>query len=165
MDTSTILVSLANDHSTVRVIGKGSFKNASSLKQYTESVRESGCRELHIDMRECVHMDSTFMGVLAGIASRQKAANLPPPRISHLSPRNRELLETLGLDHILVLDPDDAPATSGFSPLDTCAEPSKLDTARTMLEAHEHLIQAEPANAAKFQDVIQFLRDKLGHSA
>jgi hypothetical protein len=39
---------------------------------------------------------------------------------------------------------------------------SEIESARLMLEAHENLIAADPENAAKFQDVLTFLKSRLG---
>lgn len=165
MDPSSILVAKLEDTAIVRVIGKGSFKNASALKQFAESIRNDGVSKIILDMKECVHMDSTFMGVLAGISSRQKSAGLPPPVLTHLKSRNRELLETLGLDRILTLEDTETSQSTQFNQIQPIDESSKQEVARTMLEAHEQLVEADSTNAAKFQDVILFLRDKLGRSA
>ena len=69
-----------------------------------------------------------------------------------------------------LLDCGLAPAPSAAAPAP--AEPAKheaLDDARadkmtekqTMLEAHEACVEADGANAAKFKDVIDFLKQDL----
>jgi hypothetical protein len=37
----------------------------------------------------------------------------------------------------------------------------KTTQAETMLEAHEELVEANPENAAKFKDVLEFLKQDL----
>jgi len=163
MEESTILVAHESETGFIRVLGKGSFKNAKLIKSFADSSRETGVNRFVIDLQQCKHMDSTFMGVLAGLASQQKKAELEAPKCVNLSPRNRELLETLGLDKIMNLATrSDESTDSDYESLETLAqEEDKKDSAKTMLEAHENLIDVDDRNVAKFQDVVKFLRHKL----
>ena len=165
MEESSILVAIESETGFIRVLGKGSFKNAKLIKSFAESSRKDGTTRFVIDLQQCKHMDSTFMGVLAGLASQQKKAELEAPKCVNLSPRNRELLETLGLDKIMNLATrSDETTDSDFASLDNLEqEEGKKDSAQTMLEAHENLIEADERNATKFQDVVKFLRHKLDH--
>jgi anti-anti-sigma regulatory factor len=144
-------------------VGKGSFQNAGLLKAYAEQVVDLGVHIFTIDLQECPHMDSTFMGVLAGLARQQRERQSPAPRLAHVNERNVELLTTLGLDRILQLDPSPESPSSPFTPMPPAPPSEKDETARTMLEAHRHLVETNGENASKFQDVIQFLETKLGH--
>ena len=156
----------------VRVLGRGSFKNSSSLKEFAVQAFESGCRRLVLDMDQCAGMDSTFMGVLAGLAFRLRM--VPDGRIImvNLSPRTRGLLATLGLDetvepHMAGSLPENLKPffarDKALAPL-APGERSQADTARTMLEAHEDLVRLSPENLPKFKDVLTFLREDLKKS-
>ena len=48
----------------------------------------------------------------------------------------------------------------GAQALDPRAK-SEIESARLVLEAHENLVAADAANAAKFQDVLAFLRNRV----
>lgn len=162
MNDVSILVACSDQTGFIRVIGKGSFKNAKLLKTFCEESRKSGVNRFVIDLQQCKHMDSTFMGVLAGLATFQKKDHLEAPKLVHLSARNRELLETLGLDKILNLaSKNDESVDADFETLDTLSDEDKRESAQVMLEAHENLIEADSRNANKFQDVVKFLRHKL----
>lgn len=163
MEESTILVAHESETGFIRISGKGSFKNAKLIKSFADSSREAGVNRFVIDLQHCKHMDSTFMGVLAGLASQQKKSGLEAPKCVNLSPRNRELLETLGLDKIMTLATrSDESTASDFESLDQLVQKEdKKESAQTMLEAHENLIDVDERNAAKFQDVVKFLRHKL----
>ncbi|MEM6822123.1 MAG: STAS domain-containing protein [Verrucomicrobiota bacterium] len=162
MTDSSILIAQESESAFVKVIGKGSFKNAKLLKDFSETVRKEGITRFILDLQLCKHMDSTFMGVLAGLASEQKKHEGDPPKVVHLSGRNRELLETLGLDKVLTLgDDSEEGSDKDYEQLKTLNEESKEEAAKTMLEAHENLIEADQRNATKFQDVVKFLRHKL----
>lgn len=162
MAVSSILVAQEGSSSFIKVVGKGSYQNAGLVKTYAERVAHQGVASFVIDLQECPHMDSTFMGVLAGLARQQRERQAPLPRIVHLNPRTTELLTTLGLDRILDLEAPASPAQPSLRPLRSDQPPGKTETAQTMLEAHRHLIDAHQDNAAKFQDVVQFLEAKLG---
>jgi hypothetical protein len=53
----------------------------------------------------------------------------------------------------------------GFGPVTTAltgaADRSDMENARLVLEAHENLVAADPANRGKFQDVMAFLRNRV----
>ena len=163
MDESSILVRQDGSVAIARIVGKGSFKNARLLKSYAETAVKGGAKQLVFDLQECLHMDSTFMGVLAGISSAQKKLGFKPPKIVHANARNMELLGSLGLNRILNIDTvsNAGLAATPLTPLQPSQESSKDEVAQTMLEAHQKLIDTDSRNAAKFQDVISFLKNKL----
>ncbi len=166
-----LLVGISGEIAFIRVLGRGSFKISTALKEFSAAAIDTGCTSLVLDMAECVGMDSTFMGVLAGLAFRLKQKSAAG-RITmvNLSVRTRGLLTTLGLDQ--VIDPHMAGATpenlqpyfqstaSRMTALDT-RENSTRVTAETMLEAHENLVKLSPENLPKFKDVLAFLREDL----
>ncbi len=54
----------------------------------------------------------------------------------------------------------EVPAGAAEIPLGT-PPVAKVEQAQTMIEAHEACILANPANAAKFKDVLEYLRHDL----
>jgi len=84
-------------------------------------------------------------------------------RVINLNERNRDLLTNLGLDQLFTIVLDDPRAAAEpvkEQPL-AAAPADKITQAQTMLEAHEACIEADPANAAKFKDVIEYLKQDL----
>jgi len=164
VDTDSILVQQAGKAGIVKVIGRGSFKNARLVKAFSEQIDSLGIEEIVYDMKDCSHMDSTFMGVMAGLAVEQRKRNNIKMRLIHLTDRNFELLNTLGLTHFLDVQTS-ATDLHGqkMIPLGMDVKPeSKREISEVMLEAHENLLAANPENAAQFQDVVSFLRERLG---
>ena len=150
------------------VHGRGSFKLAAAFKRFGLSALEHGATRLLLDMNACTGMDSTFMGVLAGLAM------LFAPKADHglilmnLSPRNSSLLATLGLNRLVEMHapsslPEaikkDIPDLAELTALDATA--GKRLTLETMLAAHEDLVKASPSNLLKFQNVLDYLRADL----
>lgn len=164
VDEGQILVHREDQTGWIRVVGKGSFKNAGLLKKFAERCVELGDQRFQVDLGECTYMDSTFMGTLAGIAIRQKEARRAPLQLTRVDSRNRELLETLGLQTLMEINPASTASPSAAHTESLEGSEDKQSIARTMLEAHQNLVKVDQSNAPKFQDVITYLRDKLNVS-
>ena len=151
-----------SDPVVVRVEGRACFLNSASLRDFVaELLRQGKCRFV-LDLQNCASMDSTFLGVLAGAALELRKGQ-PPGSIvlARVAQRNLELIRNLGLHRLLVVDAGGTPL--GFSQRSAelpGAHHSEIENARMILEAHEHLVAADEANRAKFQDVIAFLKNR-----
>lgn len=158
----SILVGTALKTVWVRVEGKGTFLNSTGLKEFAREMTNRGFREFVVDLQLCPVMDSTFMGTLAGIALRLRELGQGQLRVINLNDRNRDLLANLGLDQLFTIDQRVPPLAeqAAQQPLDGIA-PDRAAQARTMLEAHEACIEANPENAAKFKDVLEYLKQDL----
>jgi len=166
---SSIQVGVNGPTVWVRVAGRGSFLNSGSLKEFAREMVNRGHREFVFDLEECVMMDSTFMGTMAGMALRLKELGEGRLHVIHCGARSRELLAGLGLDQIFDIQADGAEAPecealtkSNGDPADKSAN-AKREQAGTMLEAHEALCQAEPRNRTRFKDVLEYLKQDLQH--
>lgn len=157
-----ILVAIVNQTGHARILGRGSFKISASLKEFGNALLDKGITRLVIDLRDCVGMDSTFMGVTAGLCGRFHKEGDGKVMMSHTSEKIQRLMSTLGLDRLTdpleeqkVLDRD-APLTEL-----EIAPQTPLESAETMLEAHETLVEAHPENSPRFQDVLDYLREDI----
>lgn len=157
---SAILVGLDGRTVMVRVEGKGTFLNSTGLKEFAKEMTNRGHREFCVDLAHCPLMDSTFMGTLAGISLRLRELGQGELRVVRLNDRNRDLLCNLGLDQLFTIDAAAGPTTSATSPLPSAAVDHATQT-RTVLEAHEAVVEANPENAARFKDVLEYLKNDL----
>lgn len=169
-----ISVGINNDEVHVRVAGRGTFQNGQPLRRYALEMIERGLRQFVVDLGECDGMDSTFLGVLAGIGLRlSQNGRAGKIRVANVGLRNLELLQTLGLDRLFGMDQPEGrnlkytvPTATEFqrlpdSDVTQLNKPlNKSDTADLMLEAHDNLIRADQRNLAKFKDLTSFLREK-----
>lgn len=165
-DEPQFLVNAYDDPVVVRVVGKASFMNSSPVKELFEQLLERGKSRFVIDFQKCSGMDSTFLGILAGLGIR--LMNQSPKGsvvLCRLGSRNLELIENLGLHRLLVLDKGDAESRlSGSEHLEELKDTGKLsmvENARMVLEAHENLVEIDSSNRTKFQDVISFLKNQV----
>ncbi|MBA2436365.1 MAG: STAS domain-containing protein, partial [Chthoniobacterales bacterium] len=164
---SSIQVGVNGPTVWVRVAGRGSFLNSGSLKEFAREMVNRGHREFVFDLEECVMMDSTFMGTMAGMALRLKELGQGRVHVIHCGPRSRDLLSGLGLDQIFDIQEDGAEApqcealakTNGEAGEKTDA--TKREQAGTMLEAHKALCEAAPNNLTRFKDVLEYLKQDL----
>jgi anti-sigma B factor antagonist len=159
----SILVGTANRTVLVRVEGKGTFLNSTGLKEFAKEMVNRGFRDFVIDLANCPVMDSTFMGTLASVGLGLRGLGQGELRVINLNERNRDLLTNLGLDQLFTIVLDGAPVAGEpvkQQPL-ADAPADKLAQAQTMLEAHEACVEADSANAAKFKDVIEYLKQDL----
>jgi len=144
----------------VRVTGRGSFKVSSTLKQFiTEMISRQPVTTVALDLKECIGMDSTFMGVLAGLSGRLKKSGQTLELIN-LSEKNIRLLSTLGVDQVIdhySHSHGHAMPAQETSPLSTAAA-TKMDLARTALQAHETLVELNEENRPRFKRVIEYLK-------
>lgn len=164
-----LLVALQGENALVRVEGRGSFKVSTNLKQFGVAAIDAGCRTMILDMEPCIGMDSTFMGVLAGLAFRLQQQADGSLLLVNLSDRALNLITTLGLDQVV------KPYLAADTPesyrqlLAPGGELESLEgdgitkraAAETVLEAHETLSSLTPENVPKFQNVLVFLREDL----
>lgn len=167
--TDELLVAVKDANALVCVHGRGTFKMGPALRQFGVGMFEQGCRRLVLDMADCVGMDSTFMGVLAGLALRLAGQPGAGVIMMNLGPKTLVLLQTLGLDRLIRTCEAGAATEALFGELEGLEGLCKLDTAgaekrenvETMLEAHQDLVTASPANLPKFKNVLDFLSQDL----
>jgi len=150
----------------IRIIGRANFTSSVDFRTLVNELRQRGCHRFVLELSECVLMDSTFLGVLAGFGLKLGAGKRDKARhpIELLNPTARitELLETLGVLHLFKLTRGSLDRAASAQPLETApAKPTKADISRACLEAHQTLIEINPANAARFKDVAQFLAEGL----
>lgn len=141
----------------IRVEGKGTFQNSPGLKEFSRQMMDGGRRDFVVDLANCPAMDSTFMGTLAGMALRLREFGDGHLWVVNRNLRNNELLEGLGLDALFAHDPTPSTVviTNGMA-LQQLAD--KEHTREVMRSAHEACVEANPENAARFKDVLEYLR-------
>ena len=160
----SVEVAIAEGVAYAKVHGRGTFKVAPNLKQFGIGAAGQGCGRVLVDMSDCRGMDSTFMGVLAGLAIQLKKRKDGELVLRNLSDKNASLISTLGLSHLVRMEKGGAgPAMPPDGQvLDTAVD--KKDLAQTMITSHEVLVEVCPENALKFKDVLAYLKEDLQRS-
>ena len=161
------LVNPYGDPVILQVRGKASFLNSAPVKElFDRLVKKQDRSRFVIDFSKCTGMDSTFLGILAGLGiSMMKREPKGSVILCNLGERNLELIENLGLHQLLTvhkgMKSDDELGSESLETLDKGAKPSSIENARMVLDAHENLVEMDASNKAKFQDVIAFLKNQV----
>jgi anti-anti-sigma factor len=150
----------------VKIAGRASFQSSVDFKTLINALRQQGHKRFVLEVSECQLMDSTFLGVLAGLGLKfsedRNGGEVPTLGLLNPSERVFDLIENLGIDHLFHIHRGTAPATGELSPVEKKqAAPDRMETTRTCLEAHKLLMEINPANVAKFKDVTKFLEEDL----
>ena len=156
----------------LRVLGRATFTVGPVLKQFGTVAIEEGCTRMVLDASACEGMDSTFMGVLAGMATRLARQTGGKMLILNVPDKLFEVLSTLGLNQLMECrrlgaapEPLLAPplAAQALSPISTVS--ADLQTTQdVMLEAHTDLAAVSAENQLRFKDVLTYLREDGGQT-
>ena len=158
----SLCVAVLDRTAFVKIPGRANFASSLELKSIVSELRLRGFNQFVLDLRECVTMDSTFLGVMAALVLRNNHPT-PDAGIELLNPNARvlELIENLGVLDMFRVKHDDVPCTLIFEPTENRPEPSKEEVTRNCLEAHRTLMNLNPENIPKFKDVTQFMAEDL----
>ncbi len=157
--------------------GKGCYQNSPDVEHFMQEKIASGRRNFIVDLAKCTGLDSTFMGMLLGMAKRLRLQQ-GCLHIIHVLGQNARLLKGLGVHYFCSVAEDDggfdsagADACQCGSPLDggkvpeaTAAVPhreiDKKEQTQHCLQAHEDLAAASEENEGRFREVIELMRRK-----
>lgn len=166
--SAKLLVYVDRQLACIKIVGRANFTSSIEFKMLINELIEKAFTCFVLDLSECVLMDSTFLGVLAGFGLKmtvssgdqqsQRSIELLNP-----NPRIAELLENLGVSHLFKVVNGVAALPqeiAAHTPPET-AQPTREEVKRTCLEAHKTLMDIDPANILKFKDVAQFLAEDL----
>ncbi len=161
-------VAVVNHTAFIKIPGRANFTSSIEFKILVTELRARGFDRYVLDLRECVTMDSTFLGVLAGIALRyvdgkakQDGAKLLLELLNP-NPRITDLLDNLGVMDLFRIRQEENPCTAIFEPVNNHhPQPSPEEISRNCLEAHQLLMNINPENIPKFKDVTLFLAEDL----
>jgi len=160
---SIFQVDAYSDPVLIRIQGRASFTNSGSLREFIGEMIGQGRRRFVVDFNACTGMDSTFLGVLAGLAlDLRKSDPKGTVVFCRLGTRNLELIRNLGLHRLATVDVgnDCIDSTRAVEPLEA-TRLDELENARMCLEAHENLVETDQTNQEKFQDVLVFLKNRV----
>jgi len=163
--SAKILVFAGEKFACIKIIGRANFNSSIDFKTLVNELLQKGFNYFVLDLSECALMDSTFLGVLAGLGlkstgNENNSAN-PTIELLNANVRITELLENLGVLHLFK-------ATQGARAMPECTErahqpvnPSREEVTRACLEAHQTLMALNPENIGRFKEVAQFLAEDL----
>lgn len=165
LPSAKLSVLVGKDFACVKITGRANFTFSPDFKTLLAELIQKGYGHFIIDLSECVLMDSTFLGVLAGFGiklNHEPSTNRGGIELSNPNARITELLENLGVLQLFKII-NGTLELSGDLRAQTPApvNPSHEEITRTSLEAHQALMEVNPENVPRFKDVAQFLAEDL----
>ncbi len=149
----------------VKVRGRVSYLNAMPLSHFFDYMLKQGKRHFSIDFEDCLGVDSTFLGILAGLAIELRRCEPKGVcRVFHLSPRNLDLMRHVGLHKMVEIEevvPEQSLSGKAVGQeLVASGEVTKSHLKEVVRSAHENLIRIDEQNKKRFQDVVSFLKNQ-----
>src|SRR5579885_1861103 len=102
--TAKLLVFASDQFACIKIAGRANFTSSIDFKTLVQELSEKSVKRFVLDLKECVLMDSTFLGVLAGFGLKMNGAQngqsngqVQSIELMDPNPRISELLENLGV--------------------------------------------------------------------
>lgn len=156
-----IEVARSQDVVLVRVIGLARLSNAMIFEEFCADMIERRYQHFIIDLAQCRGMDSTFMGILVGLAQTTFEQKETHVCLINASDYCRNLLVTLGLERIVrIVDvPIRLPQAAGFALEDVlCSDDERLAIVQ---RAHENLVKLDERNAKELGSFLATLKGEM----
>ena len=149
MNANDLRIGESDSAYIIAAVGRANFEYAVPIRELVNS--NEGKKDIRLDLKDCVAMDSTFMGVLS-MGALKAADNGSAFEIYNASETLKRLLRDLGVDELFTFH-EGSPGEAGTA---AGAKADMLTTAVTVEEAHRKLVEADSANAERFNDVINY---------
>src|SRR5881396_3440877 len=151
--SSSLSVWVGDHEACIKIAGRASFNSSVDFKTLINSLSQRGFYSFVLDLTECLLMDSTFLGVLAGLGLKYPHNGDDHAAFELLNPNHRiaDLLENLGVAHLFHIIHRQAAPHSSHDVEHTSAQDDGTEVTRTCLEAHETLMKLNPKNVPKFK--------------
>ena len=100
MPEAKILISRNGNIALVKIVGVGTFQQAVVFKSTYTDLLTDGVTEFVIDLSECEHLDSTFLGIILGLALKLRQMGTGKVHVIHANEMIKGLFRGTGLDQI-----------------------------------------------------------------
>ena len=132
------------------------MSTSACIRGFVEDMLKEGHRRFLFDLESCTAMDSTFIGIMAGVSMYQQGEGVPQVIIVNASPKNRKPLEDLGLAELVVIHDGkvEPPPVTTQRIYDEPAEEERIDLVR---EAHRNLMRVSSQNEERFGKFLDTL--------
>jgi anti-sigma B factor antagonist len=136
-----------------QVEGKGTATHSLPLRRCAEEALASGVNSLRVDLRQCMYMDSTFLGTLFLI--KKAAAGRGDFAIVSASPVCCRLMRQMGMDGLFVFVEAEPVCGDWKDLLADCGDVNSFR--QNVLQAHQQLAELPGPTGATFREVVRGL--------
>jgi anti-anti-sigma regulatory factor len=157
--TTNLLVAVAEGCAQFRIVGPATFVQAPAFRAAAEALRGRGHRRFVVDLSACLTMDSTFIGVLAGLARKLRGLG-GTVELVNAGERIHLQIGNLGILPFFQWSRRQTAAVADFQAVPVTPA-GKNALTEVALNAHQDLMAANPDNVARFKEVAEFLAQEL----
>lgn len=171
-DETSIFVGRIDKTAWVRIEGVATKDTSIGIKHYFNDKYGEGFRHFIVDLGACRMIDSTFIGILTGLAGNiAEEESGGDVKVIHTNERNEKSICKLGLDSMITIERGGIDSEEvenqikkRLDPLDFDEELDIAQKTAVILEAHEEICSANEENVEEFCDVLSLLRKELDQS-
>jgi anti-anti-sigma regulatory factor len=147
----------------IRVKRLGIASVGLDLWDFAEAMARQGYSKFIIGLSKCPSFDSTFMGVLVGIAEGRTGKEGGGVMVVRPSEHHKKLLSEVGLTKLLTVHDDDAqlPKDLELAPLKPFSRKSD-ERMEIIRDAHVRLCDLDERNRVKFGPFLDLLAREIG---
>ncbi len=161
---SPILTGQLDSTVWIRPEGRGTFLESPLVENFVEAAFDSGRADFVVDLEACSGMDSTFMGMLAGLGIKFRREGVGSLTIVGTTEKTKASLIELGLHYLSQIEPAKGPWVGRMdefrSDLISIAGDESTDKESHVLKCHENLCEADDKNIERFRTVLEMLGSK-----
>ncbi len=160
MKDSDVLIAHNAGEYKIKIMGRANFEYAPPLRNLAKSLESEPFKKISVDLSACTFMDSTFMGILAmlGLRAKKKKAEM---EVVNAGETNVALLRGLGLKKLFSYTEKEKITDEKMNWRKAGKRADMLSNAKTVLDAHDTLMDVTPENVQKFKAVVEFAKKDL----
>ncbi len=155
---ATLSISVGETNFDVKVVGRANFSLGPSIRILAKRIGSEN-KNVIVNLSQCTGMDSTFMGILAMIALREKKKDRGMS-IVNASEASKKLLNGLGLAKLFTYIDDPVLDAKQWKGVER-REASVREQTETVLDAHKTLMETDMGNIEKFKDVVELVEKDI----
>ena len=159
-----VLARRLGDEVSFIAVGRVCASLCPALRQYAEDALSCGATAIEIDLADCTHCDSTFLGTLLALRQALHVHGPSALRLVHPSQPVRHIFSQMGADRLFQIV-DHSPASLGdmtWEQLrDDSARAQSLRFKQTVVDAHQALASAGGELTERFAPLAEAMREEL----
>jgi len=157
---SSYQVCTSNEEVYVCIKNRASYLNCAPLRKFIKNMILEGCTKFIVDFQQCSGADSTFLGILVGLALElRKSSNNDGLNLVNLSGRNLETVQNLGIHKIANVS---SALINNFEQLEDLKDEGEnpSESSEEIYKAHKTLLELNEKNSKIFRDIVNYLEQK-----
>lgn len=162
-DSGTIDACCCEGIARLRVRGRAQAFQCPSLRQFVEDSLAGDATEVRIDLSECEHFDSTFLGTLLHLRRTRCATGGAILTLVNPSGECRQLLKRMGATRLFnfASTRDDEPQFDWAALGELESEACGYDFKRNVVTAHQELAEVDGPMQEQYRVIAQMAADDL----